>query len=69
MKRLFFYIAAIFLSGNIAAQTLAPPINFESTTIAYTFTNFDGGGATVIYELYTEESTSLGTTRKQYTFA
>ena len=48
MKRLFFYIAAIFLSGNIAAQTLAPPINFESTTIAYTFTNFDGGGATVI---------------------
>ncbi|MGC4100723.1 hypothetical protein [Ferruginibacter sp.] len=30
------------------AAVLAPPIDFESTTLAYTFTNFDGGVATVI---------------------
>jgi Secretion system C-terminal sorting domain len=30
------------------AQPLAPPIDFESSTIAYNFTNFDGGVATVI---------------------
>ncbi len=34
--------------GALSGQNLAPPIDFESTTINYTWTDFDGGQATVI---------------------
>lgn len=47
MKKLLLLIP-FFLFGYLSAQTLAPPVDFESTTITYTFTNFDGGNATVI---------------------
>ena len=47
MKNLLLIIA-LFASAQISAQVLAPPIDFESPTIPYTFTNFDGGDATVI---------------------
>lgn len=35
-------------TAYIYAQTLAPPIDFESSTVSYTFTDFNGGVATVI---------------------
>lgn len=47
MKKLLL-VTALFASTQLSAQVLAPPIDFESTTIAYTFTNFDGGNAAVI---------------------
>ena len=48
MKKLLFTILSTLIFGFSFGQTLAPPIDFESTTITYTFTNFDGGTATVI---------------------
>ena len=47
MKKLLL-ITVLIISANLSAQVLAPPIDFESLTIPYTFTNFDGGDASVI---------------------
>lgn len=47
MKKTLLF-AAILLALQSFSQTLAPPIDFESATINYTFTNFDGGVVTVI---------------------
>jgi hypothetical protein len=41
-------IVLVTLSFGGFAQVLAPPIDFESTTLSYTFTNFDGGDAMTI---------------------
>lgn len=46
MRRLLLIPALLF--GFVFGQALAPPIDFESSTISYTFTDFDGGVATVI---------------------
>ncbi|MFT6499926.1 MAG: hypothetical protein ACJASQ_000033 [Crocinitomicaceae bacterium] len=48
MRKLILFAVSIALCGSISAQTLAPPIDFESMTITYTWTDFDGGGTTVI---------------------
>jgi hypothetical protein len=45
MKKLLLLLP-LFFFGLASAQTLAPPIDFESGP--YTFTDFDGGNATVI---------------------
>lgn len=37
-----------FLPVNVTPNYLALPLDFQSTTIAYNFTNFDGGNATVV---------------------
>jgi len=47
MKKLLLLIP-LFLFGYLSAQPLTLPIDFESSTITYTFTNFDGGNASVI---------------------
>lgn len=44
-------IIGLFLMGMftmVSAQNPSLPLDFESTTITYTFTDFNGGGATVI---------------------
>ncbi len=50
--RVPFFLAAFFavvlLTGAINAQAPTLPLDFESATVSYTFTNFDGGVATVI---------------------
>ena len=48
MRKLILFAVSIALCSGISAQTLAPPIDFESMTITYTWNNFDGGGTTVI---------------------
>ncbi len=47
MKKLLLLIP-LFLFGLAYGQALAPPIDFESSTISYTWTDFGGGVATVI---------------------
>jgi Secretion system C-terminal sorting domain len=47
MKKLLLF-AVLACATQVSAQVLAPPIDFQSTTIPYTFTNFDGGNSTVI---------------------
>lgn len=42
------FLAVALLTGTSQAQAPTLPIDFESTTVNYTFTNFDGGVATVI---------------------
>jgi hypothetical protein len=37
-----------FIAGNANPNVLGLPLNFESATLDYTFTNFDGGNVTVI---------------------
>ncbi|WP_439504856.1 hypothetical protein [Sediminibacterium sp.] len=45
--RVFYWDDVQYLSTNVVAS-VALPLNFENTALTYTFTNFDGGGATVI---------------------
>ncbi len=45
--KIFYWDDVKFLPVNIVSG-LAVPIDFQSTTLAYTFTDFDGGNATVI---------------------
>ncbi len=47
MKKLLLLVP-LFLFGFAHGQALAPPIDFESGTISYTWTDFGGGVATVI---------------------
>lgn len=47
MKKLLLLVP-LFLFGFAHGQALAPPIDFESGTISYTWTDFGGGAATVI---------------------
>lgn len=47
MKKVLLLIPFLF-TAFVYGQTLAPPIDFESTTVSYTFTDFNGGVATVI---------------------
>jgi hypothetical protein len=42
------FIAVVLFTGTSLAQAPTLPLDFESTTVSYTFTNFDGGVATVI---------------------
>ncbi|MBI1343124.1 MAG: hypothetical protein GC171_09335 [Terrimonas sp.] len=44
--KVFYWDDVEFLSSNVAG--LALPLDFESSTLNYTFTNFDGGDVTVI---------------------
>ena len=44
--KIFYWDDITFLPVNVAG--IALPLDFESTTLVYTFTNFDGGDATVI---------------------
>ena len=44
--KVFYWDDVKFLTTNVAG--LALPLDFESTTLNYTWTNFDGGGTTVI---------------------
>jgi hypothetical protein len=44
----FYWDDVSFLSTNTTPNYLALPIDFQSTTFAYNFTNFDGGNATVV---------------------
>ena len=45
---LLLLLLPLLLFGFCYGQNLAPPIDFESGTISYNFTDFDGGGSTVI---------------------
>jgi hypothetical protein len=45
--KVFYWDDVKFLTTNVS-NTLAVPLNFESTTLDYTFTGFDGGNTTVI---------------------
>ncbi|BDQ12756.1 hypothetical protein [Sediminibacterium sp. TEGAF015] len=45
--KVFYWDDVRYLSTNVVA-TVSLPLNFENTSLTYTFTNFDGGGATVI---------------------
>ena len=47
MKKLLLLLP-LLIFGLCYGQILAPPIDFESGTIMYTFTDFDGGAATVV---------------------
>ncbi|QOJ27502.1 MAG: T9SS type A sorting domain-containing protein [Ignavibacteriales bacterium] len=42
------FIAVVLFAGSVFAQAPTLPLDFESGTVNYTFTNFDGGVATVI---------------------
>ena len=44
----FYWDDVSFLPVNVTPNYLALPLDFQSTTIAYNFVNFDGGNATVI---------------------
>lgn len=44
----FYWDDISFLPVNVTPNYLALPLDFQSTTIAYNFVNFDGGNATVI---------------------
>lgn len=44
----FYWDDVSFLPVNVTPNYLALPLDFQSTTFAYNFTNFDGGNATVI---------------------
>lgn len=46
--RVFYWDDVSFLPVNVTPDYLALPLDFQSTTIAYNFVNFDGGNATVI---------------------
>ena len=48
MKKTILFLLVLFLFGITKSQTLDPPIDFESAVISYTFSDFDGGVATVI---------------------
>lgn len=45
--KVFYWDDVRYLSTNVVA-TVGLPLNFENSALNYTFTNFDGGGATVI---------------------
>lgn len=45
--KVFYWDDVRYLSTNVVA-TVGLPLNFENSALTYTFTNFDGGGATVI---------------------
>ncbi|HSN60099.1 MAG TPA: hypothetical protein VLR49_04140, partial [Ferruginibacter sp.] len=46
--KIFYWDDVRFLTTNVTPGYLALPLDFQSTTINYAFTNFDGGNATVI---------------------
>ncbi|MES2881331.1 MAG: hypothetical protein V4676_04225, partial [Bacteroidota bacterium] len=46
--KVFYWDDVKFLPANVTTNTLALPLDFQSTTLTYTFTNFDGGGVTII---------------------
>ena len=46
--KVFYWDDVKFLTSNVAPGGLALPLDFESATLNYTFTNFDGGGVTII---------------------
>ncbi len=46
--KVFYWDDVTFLSTNVVPNVVALPLNFESTSLTYTFTNFGGGNATVI---------------------
>ncbi len=48
MKKILLSLATVFTIAAAFGQNLSLPVDFESTTATYTFTNFDGGNATVI---------------------
>lgn len=57
--KVFYWDDVILLASNQAGLTL--PLDFQSTTLNYTFTNFDGGNTTVINNPY---STGINTSTK-----
>jgi hypothetical protein len=44
----FYWDDVSFLPVNVTPNYLALPLDFQSTTLAYNFVNFDGGNATVV---------------------
>ncbi|MBC7889907.1 MAG: hypothetical protein H7Z13_18685 [Ferruginibacter sp.] len=46
--KLFYWDDVKFLATNVTPTGVILPLDFESTTLNYAFTNFDGGGTTVI---------------------
>lgn len=47
MRKIYFLLAAVLVSMSAISQVVLP-LDFESTTITYTFTDFGGGVTTVI---------------------
>ncbi|KAF0242263.1 MAG: hypothetical protein FD136_890 [Chitinophagaceae bacterium] len=45
--KVFYWDDVQYLSTNVTAS-VSLPLNFENSALTYTFTNFDGGGATVV---------------------
>jgi hypothetical protein len=48
MKKIYAFIALLFVSVFTFAQLPSLPVDFESTTVNYAFTDFDGGATTKI---------------------
>ena len=46
--KIFYWDDVAFLPTNVMPNYLALPLDFQSTTIAYPFINFDGGNASVV---------------------
>ena len=59
--KVFYWDDVKFLAVNVSPGYLALPLDFQSTTINYAFTNFGGGNATVVNNPF---STGINTSTK-----
>jgi hypothetical protein len=59
--KIFYWDDVKFLTTNVVPDYLALPLDFQSTILNYTFTNFDGGDATVVSN---PSSTGINTSSK-----
>ncbi len=46
--KVFYWDDVKFLTSNVAPGGLALPLDFQSTTLSYAFTDFNGGAATIV---------------------
>ena len=46
--KVFYWDDVKFIAANITPGVLALPLDFQSTSLTYAFTDFNGGGATVV---------------------
>ena len=46
--KVFYWDDVKFLTGNVTPAGLSLPLDFQSTTLTYAFTDFNGGAATVV---------------------